>query len=93
LNIPVVAVLGFSIAIYLYTHDVSHITGWLDWTALGLFVLLLGWLLSPARLVNADSHESAGNGIAFRCGKALKRVLNHRSRDPTTSDQINEFLD
>lgn len=86
LNIPTVAVLGFSVAIYIGTHDVSHITGWMDWTALFLWVLLLGWLLSPTRQVDAESHESTRNGFAFRCGKALHRVLHHRRRDTATGD-------
>lgn len=52
---------------------------WRDYTAFAVLGLLLLWLLTPRR-VRADAHESAGNGIAFRFGKALNRIFRRRNR-------------
>jgi len=58
--------------------------GWLDAVALGLFFLLLGHLVTTDH--DAGSHESAGDGFAFRAGKALKRILNNRRGNTATRD-------
>lgn len=83
--VTAVAILGFSTTIYLFTHELPPM-GWPDYAGFAVWILLLGWCLSPARLLDADSHEGAGNGIAFRCGKALKRILHHRSRNTAPRD-------
>jgi hypothetical protein len=53
---------------------------WPDTIALGLFVLLLAYLLS-SRTPSPGSHEGARHGFAFRVGKALKRILYDRRRN------------
>lgn len=63
--------------------------GYLDYTAIGLFLLLVAWLLLPD---NPRRHESPGNGFAFRLGKKLKRVLNHGRRRPAARDDVDKFL-
>ena len=75
MRFPIVcAYLGMSLAILLPRYK-EQSWGWLDYTALTLFVLLLAWLLSgSAGVVRADSHEDAPNLVAFRLGKALNRV-------------------
>ena len=52
-------------------------TGWLDHLALILFLCLLWWLLSPG-VRRHSGHEGAGDGFAFRFGKALGSVLGTR---------------
>lgn len=37
-------------------------------------IVFIGWLLLPRRNKSA-SEKGAGNGVAFRLGKSLKRVL------------------
>jgi len=55
--------------------------GWLDWTCIVGTFALVGWLItSPDRSVDADSHEGAGQGFAFRLGKKLNRVLHNFKR-------------
>lgn len=54
---------------------------WLDWTCIVLTFTLVGWLLSGGdRPVDADGHESTGEGFAFRLGKKLNRVLHNFKR-------------
>lgn len=45
-------------------------------------VFLIAWLLSGRRtsLVGSETHEHAGDSLAFRFGKALNRVLRGRRR-------------
>lgn len=48
-----------------------------DYAAFAVLGLLLWWFLSPSRrnaLLDADGHERANKGIAFRMGKSLNRV-------------------
>lgn len=56
--------------------------GWLDTAAFILFLFFFAWLLTGRRssLESAEGHESAGQGFAFRLGKALNRILRGRRR-------------
>ncbi len=50
-----------------------------------LWLCLMAWCIAPSvSLVNGHGHESAGNRLAFRLGKALKRVLNNRRGNAAT---------
>lgn len=80
--VTAVAVLGFTLAIYLYTHELPPMGG-LDYAGFAVWLLLLGWCLSP---LNAGGHDAARNGFAFRLGKKLKRILDHRRRNATARD-------
>jgi hypothetical protein len=57
---------------------------WMD----GLFFVIWALLLAYCLRTRPDtgSHEGAGDGLAFRSGKALKRVLYYRRRNTATSD-------
>lgn len=48
--------------------------GWADFAALCAFMLLMVWLLWPSNRRDAESHEGAREGFAFRLGKSLKRI-------------------
>lgn len=65
-------------------RGLPHGFGWLDAVALGLFFLLLGHLVTTDH--DAERHERTGDGFAFRCGKALKRILNNRRRNAAPRD-------
>ncbi len=52
---------------------------WRDYAAFATLGLLLTWLLWPSRrAVDADRHQGADKGIAFRLGKSLNRVFRRR---------------
>lgn len=57
-----------------------------DGIAFAVLFALLYWCLIERVDTDPEGHEGARNGIAFRCGKALKRVLNNRSRDTAPRD-------
>lgn len=75
MRFPIVcAFIGMSLAILLPRYK-DQTWGWLDYTALTLFVFLLAWLLSgSAGVVRADRHEDATNLVAFRLGKSLNHI-------------------
>ena len=50
----------------------THLYGWFDYAALGLFCLLLAWLTSDSA---RRSEGSADEGPALRLGKACNRAL------------------
>lgn len=69
-----------AIAVPLYVSTRGWpVRGWLDHLAIFLFLCLLWWLLSPG-VRRHSSHEGAGDGFAFRFGKALGRVLRRPRR-------------
>lgn len=70
--VRIVVSMGVGVAFSLYRNPLTGMD-WRDFTALTLFVFLLSWLLLPVRR-KRTKHESAGQGIAFRLGKALNRV-------------------
>lgn len=50
----------------------THLYGWLDYAALGLFCLLLAWLTSDSA---GRSKCSTDESLALRLGKACNRAL------------------
>ena len=52
-----------------------------------LSLVLLAWCIVPSiSSIYPDGHESAGQGFAFRMGKALNNILHLRRRNPTIRD-------
>lgn len=88
IRIQVFVLVGISLAITLYTRMGEHevVNPW-DVVFVFLFLCLLAWCIAPrVPLIDADGHERARNSLAFRLGKALKRVLNNRRRDTAPRD-------
>lgn len=56
---------------------------WMDYSAIAVFLLLLGWCLSPGRQRNAGDDTS--NGFALRLGKLCKRALSRSKRSRIAS--------
>lgn len=61
----------------------ASLTFW-DAVFMVIWALLLAYCLTPNR--DPDSHESAGERLAFRMGKALNNVLHLGRRNPTVRD-------
>lgn len=57
-----------------------------DGIAFAVLFALLYWCLSERVDADAEGHEGARNGFAFRCGKALKRILHNGRRNAATRD-------
>lgn len=56
---------------------------WRDYCAFAALALILYWCFKPSRrdkLLDAEAHEGAGQGFAFRLGKTLKRIGGGRNR-------------
>lgn len=61
-----------------------------DWRNIPFVALWLGlltWCICPSvPAIDANGHQSARDGFAFRLGKKLKRILNYRLRDTASRD-------
>jgi hypothetical protein len=65
-------IIGFvAVPAYMRAPD-TDLYGWLDFTALGLFCLLLAWLTSDGP---RSAEGRADQGFALRLGKACNRAL------------------
>lgn len=73
-----IALMAGGIGFYNTAPKYAHLVwDWRDTVATTVLVLLLFWLLGPSRrdtFVDAESHERARQGFAFRLGKSLNRV-------------------
>ena len=62
-----------------------------DAICMGLTLLIVAYGLTPNR--DPNSHEGAGQGFAFRMGKALNNVLHLRRRNTAVRNKPREFDD
>ena len=85
-GIQIFVLVGIAFALKVYFDPVPG-AGWLDGIFAVLFLALLGWCFVPRDpLVDAEGHESSGQRLAFRMGKALNHVLHLGRRNPSIRD-------
>lgn len=63
---------------YFTNEDLRRAADWRDFAAVVCFVVLTYWIVGPLRADRANGSklgEETSNGLAFRLGKALKRVF------------------
>lgn len=76
-TLPMICSYAAIAAISILPKYKDQIWDWRDYTALTVFALLMGWLLSPRRrsgLESPNGHEDPRNIFSFRLGKSLNRV-------------------
>lgn len=79
-RITLVLMLAISYALVTYYRDIP--LDFLDFVFIVLWLALMAWLIVPGiPSVDRDGHEGARQGIAFRLGKKLNRVLHYRLRN------------
>jgi len=77
-----IALGSIAFAVYVASHGWPKGNGWPDLLGLALFLAMMWWLLGKRRNAggNAEAHQDAGKGFAFRLGKALNGVRRGFSR-------------